>query len=510
MAIYHATLKIYSRSAGHTATAAAAYRAGSRVADEGTGMTHDYTRRRDVVSADLFAPDGAPPWASDTAALWNAAERAERRRNACVARELEVSLPVELDRAQRCALAHDLARMLVDRYRVAVLAAVHQPNPGNDERNHHVHLLFSTRVLEAHGFGAKVRVLDDRSTGPAEVRALRAEVADRINAALNAAGVVARVDHRSLEQQARRAVVRGDLDAVAALARDPTRHLGRATAAAVRAGRSTHRGGEHAERIRANVFLLQQSRQRAAALRAEHDRRARGSGARSPPHRNRPTRSPGGSRSSAPPATLPLSPFLPEETQMYIDDLQRTARRIHDDFRRAMVRDDEIAALARWGVRSAENVAFLARLREADAEVREAEDQLLAARGEYGRACVATQHEREALERIDAAKPSAVRLVRRRRWGEQRRDQEERLTEAARTERRLLMRVVDGGPMPVVVAIAEKKRLDCWNALRAAEQASRTPGPGPAPVAPPASRAQGAMVGPANAPVPDRRPSCRP
>jgi hypothetical protein len=85
-----------SRSSGRSATALAAYRAAERIEDRRTGETHDYARKGGVESADIVLPDNAPTWASDRAALWNAAELAEKRKDACVAREYEVALPSEL------------------------------------------------------------------------------------------------------------------------------------------------------------------------------------------------------------------------------------------------------------------------------------------------------------------------------------------------------------------------------------------------------------------------------
>ncbi|WP_228302745.1 MULTISPECIES: MobA/MobL family protein, partial [Gammaproteobacteria] len=44
MAIYHLSMKIISRNSGYSAVASAAYRSGSLMLDERTGLTHDYTR----------------------------------------------------------------------------------------------------------------------------------------------------------------------------------------------------------------------------------------------------------------------------------------------------------------------------------------------------------------------------------------------------------------------------------------------------------------------------------
>lgn len=260
MAIYHASLKVFSRAQGHTATGAAAYRAGLRITDERTGTMHDYARRKGVVSVLTLAPDDAPEWATDPATVWNAAERAEGRRNSCVARELEVALPADLSPDQRAALASDLGRMLVERYGVAVLVAVHEPSEAGDDRNHHAHVMFSTRVLGPDGFGAKTMVLDNRKTGRDEVRHLRAEVARLTNQHLAAAGAPVRVDHRSLRDQATSAARRGDAAAVAQLARTPQVHRGKSATALERRGQRTERGGENTAIRRDNSAVARASR----------------------------------------------------------------------------------------------------------------------------------------------------------------------------------------------------------------------------------------------------------
>ena len=96
MAIYHLSVKTVSRSAGRSATGAAAYRSGERIVDERTGEVHDYTRKGGVLFSEIVTPVDAPEWAFDRSALWNAAEQAETRKNSTVAREFIVALPAEL------------------------------------------------------------------------------------------------------------------------------------------------------------------------------------------------------------------------------------------------------------------------------------------------------------------------------------------------------------------------------------------------------------------------------
>lgn len=277
MAIFYVDLKVFSRSQGHTATAAAAYRAGARIKDERTGLVHDYRKRTGVVSVSMRAPAGAPEWACDPSKVWSAAETAESRANARVARELLVALPAELDASQRSDLAETIAQSLVDRYGVAVMIAIHGPGKGGDDRNHHAHLLMTTRMLRAEGFGPKVRQLDDQRSGPEEVRALRQLVATLTNHHLQRAGQDARVDFRSLDVQAKEAAERGDVEAVARLARLPQRHEGKAATAALRRGERSSAREANQQVSADNRALSEFAQQRAAELCREREpqRRAR-------------------------------------------------------------------------------------------------------------------------------------------------------------------------------------------------------------------------------------------
>ena len=199
MAIYHLCIKTISRSAGRSATAAIAYRAGEKVTDERTGLVHDYTRRSGIEHTELFLPENSPTWAKDRARLWNAAEMAEKRKNSTVAREFEVALPAELSRDQRLELVQEFAGELVKRHGMAVDVAIHEPGKEGDKRNHHAHILCSTRRLTPEGFTEKTRELDDRKTG--EVDYWRARWAEIANNHLERAGIESRVDHRSLSAQ---------------------------------------------------------------------------------------------------------------------------------------------------------------------------------------------------------------------------------------------------------------------------------------------------------------------
>ncbi|HNS44169.1 MAG TPA: MobQ family relaxase [Alphaproteobacteria bacterium] len=204
MAIYHCSLRVFSRAENHSAVAAAAYRSGQKLVDERTGTIHRYEKRHGVVKAFILMPEIAPDRYRDRFALWNAAEEIETRKNSRVAREVIIALPYELNTLERESLTRDMAAYLVEKYRVAVDIAIHSPceGDGHDPRNHHAHLLFTTRELTPEGLGAKTRILDDKITGPQQIEIIREVWETLANDALKRAGRSdVTIDRRTLEAQ---------------------------------------------------------------------------------------------------------------------------------------------------------------------------------------------------------------------------------------------------------------------------------------------------------------------
>ncbi|MEQ7776329.1 MobQ family relaxase [Xanthomonas hortorum] len=268
MAIYHSRVKVFSRSRGDSAVAAAAYRAGLLLIDHLTGQRHDYRRRGGVVMSECLAPQDAPAWALSPAELWPQAEAAENRKNSVVAREFEVALPHELSDEQRSDLAIAIGQALVARYGFALQASIHSPG-SRDGLNHHVHLLATTRRLNSDGFAEKTRELDGGASGKIEIEWVRHTFASTINEHLAAAGIDARVDHRRLEVQAEDALARGDWAEAMVLSRQPTKHVGKTATALVRKGVMTDRAAENARIVRENEEAFEQ-----LLARAEQEGRA--------------------------------------------------------------------------------------------------------------------------------------------------------------------------------------------------------------------------------------------
>lgn len=199
MAIYHLNAKVVSRGKGQSAIAAAAYRSGERLEDEQTGEQKFYEKRAlRIIYTDILAPRHAPEWVHDRNRLWNEAERAEKRKDAQLAREIEVSLPHELTEQQREWLVKDFAREAFVRRGYVVDIAIHTPDRGGDRRNHHAHLMITMRALGPDGFAP----MKDRSLNSTDqLEAWREQWANLANRHLERHGHDARVDHRSLEAQ---------------------------------------------------------------------------------------------------------------------------------------------------------------------------------------------------------------------------------------------------------------------------------------------------------------------
>ena len=216
MAIFHLSAQIISAAEGRSAVAAAAYRHGAEMRRNLDERDFNYRGKGDVEHEEMTLPPGAPAWANlrygagvsgggsgaappasaASARLWNDIEKREnqhsRRASAQLARELEFSLPVEMTRAERVALARDfITNSLAGRgYTCDWVLHAKEENP-------HVHVMFSERVLaEGEGeWGNKIRTPNRRQ----QLLDLRAEWAMAANRHLEHGGYEVRIDHRSHE-----------------------------------------------------------------------------------------------------------------------------------------------------------------------------------------------------------------------------------------------------------------------------------------------------------------------
>ena len=256
MAIYHLSMKPIARGSGRSAVAAAAYRSGTCLRNERDGLVHDFRRKGGIEHTEIVLPDGMEgnaEWAKDRSALWNAAEFTERRKDARVAREFEIALPHELSPDERLELTRDFAQGIADRYKVAVDFAIHSPDDETDVRNHHAHVMITTREVTEAGLGDKTllerenRWLVDNNlpTSHQQLKTLRLEWEELANLHLARAGHDVRIDHRSHQERG--------------LSLEPTRHMGVHATQMDKRGIDVERQRVEAEAARRNAARIRQN-----------------------------------------------------------------------------------------------------------------------------------------------------------------------------------------------------------------------------------------------------------
>lgn len=244
MAIYHLRLKVISRGLGRapkpggatrrSVVAAAAYRSGERLYDESQGTWFDY-EKPDVVHTEIIAPEGVelPPWLFQRQALYNQIEAAEKRKDAQLMREVEITLPRELTTEQHIALVRSFVREHFTSQGMLADFAIHRPPGADGKPQPHAHILLALRRIDASqptGFSVKkerewnerqavadalvearkrfniertdeAKAALDAVEAQRNVNVWRKAWADAANAALEQAGSQARIDHRTLLAQ---------------------------------------------------------------------------------------------------------------------------------------------------------------------------------------------------------------------------------------------------------------------------------------------------------------------
>ncbi|WP_336718766.1 Ti-type conjugative transfer relaxase TraA [Asaia bogorensis] len=157
MAIFHMHCKIIDRKSGRSIVAAAAYRSGENLYDERREQEQDYTKKTGVVHSEIMAPDNAPARFSDRQTLWNEVEKAEKRKDAQLAREVEVALPRELSQADQIALVREFVRENFTSEGMIADFSIHAPKGSDGKPCPHAHILLTLREVGPEGFGKKQR-----------------------------------------------------------------------------------------------------------------------------------------------------------------------------------------------------------------------------------------------------------------------------------------------------------------------------------------------------------------
>jgi len=205
MAIYHFHADIIKRSAGQSAVAAAAYRAGEKLYDKRMGITQNYTRKKDVVYTEIMLPENAPSAYMNRNILWNVVETSLKRKDAQLARQIEIALPVELNRQEQIEVMRAyVQKNFVDKGMCADFA-IHDKGDGNP----HAHILLTKYNVTPSGFTNKNDGWDSKPV----FLSWRVDWARVCNEQLQAKGIDERIDHRTLEAQG--------------IDREPTIHEGR-------------------------------------------------------------------------------------------------------------------------------------------------------------------------------------------------------------------------------------------------------------------------------------------
>lgn len=194
MAIFHLDFKIVKRSEGRSSVAKAAYHARTRITDERTGDTYDYSRRTDLFGHFILAPVNSPKYiVKDSTALWNEVERVERQSNGQTSRYFDVAIPAQLNNDNKKKLVLEYCQKnFVEKGMIADIA-FHDL----DSDNPHAHVMLTLKTIGPEGFGKKERSWNDRKMSVL----WRESWASIANSYLAAAGSSERIDHRSLQAQ---------------------------------------------------------------------------------------------------------------------------------------------------------------------------------------------------------------------------------------------------------------------------------------------------------------------
>lgn len=230
---YHLNVQAISRSArrgrsSRSVVAAAAYRSGQKlevapavqkmikrmqndaerplVLPPRARNLHDYRNKPGVIHSRIMVPTRMKTggktgrtrqtkeddWFYDREKLWNTVEAAEKRKDAQLARELNLFLPHVTDREQNIEMVEEFIRSNFTSKGMIADYAIHEPSERNDDRNVHVHIMLTMRRIKGDGFEEKK---EREWNGRDKVLAWRYNWAEVVNKRINPMGFF--VDYRS-------------------------------------------------------------------------------------------------------------------------------------------------------------------------------------------------------------------------------------------------------------------------------------------------------------------------
>lgn len=142
MALFHLSVTQTKRSAGQSAIASAAYRAGERLYSEYYGEYSDYTRKGGVICAEILLPSHALPQQADRETLWNAVENVEKNAKAQLACSFNIALQNEFSMEENIDLARQFLLENFMNRGMVVDFAVHSPGMEDSGiQNLHFHVM---------------------------------------------------------------------------------------------------------------------------------------------------------------------------------------------------------------------------------------------------------------------------------------------------------------------------------------------------------------------------------
>ena len=151
------TVSAAAYRSGSSVVACAAYRASEKLVDKHYGKIHDYSKKDNVLHAEIVKPDHAPEWMSDRQQLWNAVEAGEKRKDAQLAKEVILVLPRNLDHEQHKEVVEGWIADNVTKRKLIADYAIHNPDAADGGKNPHAHVMFTLRPVEEDGtFGKKL------------------------------------------------------------------------------------------------------------------------------------------------------------------------------------------------------------------------------------------------------------------------------------------------------------------------------------------------------------------
>ena len=152
MQFFHMNCRVVGKAKGKSSVATAAYVSAEKLQNERTGLTHDFSRKKDVIFTDTVLCKNAPVEFRNHAKLWNAVEKIEKAPDARFARQFDLAIPNVFTPAQAKALFYDVARIFTEQG-MCFDGGIHW-EPGN----HHFDFMVTTRPFREDGsWGDKER-----------------------------------------------------------------------------------------------------------------------------------------------------------------------------------------------------------------------------------------------------------------------------------------------------------------------------------------------------------------